>query len=160
MSNSDFFDKHSSRYFESFHFVDEPILKIIKENDGFSSLLDVGGGAGGFAQAVVDYCPNVKVTVIDPSQELLSYISDKRIMIICGALPDYKLENKYNYIHIKEVLHHITGNSIKESKDKVIKTLESCYDALETDGYLFLNEDYYEGWISYLPRTVIFYLLR
>jgi hypothetical protein len=26
--------------------------------------LDVGGGAGGFAQAVVDYCPNVKVTVI------------------------------------------------------------------------------------------------
>jgi len=93
---------------------------------GQTRLLDVGGGSGAFAILVKEAIPQSEVTVVDPTQNLLDMITDPHIKKIKGNLP-YNLNiddaSFFDYICVKEVLHHLTNSSISGSKNLTIESL-------------------------------------
>jgi hypothetical protein len=126
-----------------------------------SNLLDIGGGSGKFASLTKNNIPDMDVTVVDPCQPLLNMIKNPQIKVVCGELPQsLNLDNcgSFKFIHIKEVLHHIVGATIKDSKELCKTSLMKVNEMLDEDGYLLIHEIFYEGHITSLPRTLIFYL--
>ena len=111
-------------------------------------LLDVGCGSGTFANLSKANCPQINVTVIDPSKKMLNNINNPEIKKFSGSLPNnIPITDTFDYIHIKEVLHHITAQSPIESKKIVIESLNQIRNNLKDDGYLFIHEIFYEGYI-------------
>ena len=161
--DNNFFDKHADFYGDvkphphDDYFID--FINTTKKRE--SKLLDVGGGSGTFAQLVKDNCLNIDVTVVDPSKNLLDKISDEHITKIYGSLPDQIfLDSDFDYIHVKEVLHHVTGSSIDETKKLLRESLFTLKDILKKEGFLFVHELFYESYlIPTLSRTSIFNLL-
>jgi len=93
---------------------------------GQTRLLDVGGGSGAFAILVKEAIPQSEVTVVDPTQNLLDMITDPRIKKIKGNLPynpNIDDASFFDYICVKEVLHHLTNSSISGSKNLTIESL-------------------------------------
>ena len=126
-----------------------------------SNLLDIGGGSGKFASLTKNNIPDMDVTVVDPCQPLLNMIKNPQIKVVRGELPQsLNLDNcgSFKFIHIKEVLHHIVGATIKDSKELCKTSLMKVNEMLDEDGYLLIHEIFYEGHITSLPRTLIFYL--
>ena len=138
-------------------------IDFIKENKK-ASLLDVGGGSGTFASLTKDSYPKMDVVVIDPSQTLLDRISDERIRKYYGRLPDKLYLNEgvtFDYIHIKEVLHHIVGTSVSESMGLIRESLINLRKYLKDDGFIFIHELFYESiLIPPLSRDFIFYISK
>lgn len=140
-------------------------LRIMMDSGGEKKkLLDIGGGSGKFASLVKDNIPDMEITIIDPCIELLDMIEDDQIRTIQGSLPNNLCCDKnqyFNYIHTKEVLHHVVGHSIRSSKQKVTSSMLNISNMLENNGCFFIHELYYEGYvIPTLPRTLIFHLCR
>ncbi len=144
--------QHYDRYFVDF---------IKKTKKPGSKFIDIGGGSGAFARLVKDNCLDIDVTVVDPTKKLLNNINDERIKKICGKLPDQLfLDSSFDYIHVKEVFHHIVGPSINESKELLRDSLFAIKAILKNDGFLLIHELFYESYlIPTLSRTLIFYLL-
>jgi hypothetical protein len=164
-NNLSFFDKYAEKYDSKEKNSTDPLIaEFINKNslNKTSSLLDVGGGAGIFANFVTENCPLLNVTVIEPSINLANKIKLKSINKEYGYLPNnIHLKKTFDYIHIKEVIHHISGRSIDESKDLFRESLFTLQKLLNKNGYLFLREIYYEGYlIPTLPRTIIFNILH
>jgi len=159
----EFFDKNVNVYGkvsparDDYYFLD--FIKT-KQNQS-SNLLDIGGGVGTFVKLVVNSCPNINVTVLDPSEKSLNAIDDTRIRKLNGELPNQiPLNLTFDYIHVNTVFHHITGSSIRSSKELVRKSLFVIKEYLNDDGFLLICELFYESYlIPSLSRTLIFYLL-
>jgi hypothetical protein len=104
------------------------------------------------------------VTVVDPSQALLQKIGDQTIEKIYGGLPNslnLATDRQFDIIHVKEVIHHLTGDSVSESKKILTESLHAIANHLVDDGHLMIHEDYYESYlIPSLTRSFIFHLLR
>jgi SAM-dependent methyltransferase len=155
--NAEFYSSFSLHDFEK-HFLN--FVQCTARGLGFS-FLDIGGGNGFFAKTVLEANPMSTVTVIDPSKNLLNEITDKRIIKILGNIPyDFPSEDKYDYIHLKEVIHHITGNTIKETRELLKTSLSLIKGHLNPNGYLMIHDLFYDGYI-YPPitRFLIFYFL-
>jgi cyclopropane fatty-acyl-phospholipid synthase-like methyltransferase len=134
------------------------IKKSQKQN---ANLLDIGGGSGTFAKLVKDNCSDIEVTVIDPSKKLLGKIDDDRIIKLQGALPtQISLNKNFDYIHVKEVLHHLAGSSVKASKELLKESLLTIKAHLNNNGFILIHELFYESYvIPAFSRNFIFYLL-
>jgi 2-polyprenyl-3-methyl-5-hydroxy-6-metoxy-1,4-benzoquinol methylase len=137
---------------------------IKRENNLKKSFLDIGGGSGIFSSFLKRNCSELEVTLVDPSLKMLEKNCDKTFVKYQGQLPN-KLNipegKKFNYILIKEVLHHITGKSINESKELVIESLKNSKNLMEDNGYLMIHELFYESYLfQTLARNCIFYLLK
>lgn len=158
-----FFDKNINFYGKvNLYDCDYYFLNFIKTNQNQDlNLLDIGGGSGTFAKFVVNNCPTINVTVLDPSERLLGEIDDTQIRKVKGKLPNQiLLDSRFDYIHIKEVFHHITGPSIKSSRELLRKSLFTIKEYLNDDGFLLIHELFYESYlIPALSRTLVFYLL-
>ena len=126
------------------------------------SLIDIGGGAGQFAKFLKDSIPELDITILDPSDNQLKNVNDDRLKLISGNLPNNLPKNqKYNYIHLKFVLHHLIGKTIKISTINVKKSLVSLRKCLKNDGLLIIQEIFHESYIlPSLFRSMIFYLLK
>ena len=162
MDAGEFFDENYEFYNKDLNHHDHDFLMFIKNNKNRNgALLDVGGGSGNFSKLVVNNFPDFYVTIIDPSRKLLSRIDNPKINKIIGKLPDdISLNRKYDYIHMKEVLHHIIGKTVSDSNNLLKDSLNSLKPFLNEEGYLMINELYYEGFLfPKLPSYIIFYLL-
>ncbi len=166
MDNGEYFDKNVNIYgnAELLNF-DKYFFTFIKKYCGkdLSSLLDIGGGSGIFSYLVAKECPNIIVTLLDPSKKMLAKMEDMEgIIKVVGKLPnEINLNSIYNYIHIKEVFHHITGPSIKESKNNLEKSLQNIKMLMNNNSYLLIHELFFESPIILtLSNTIIFYLLK
>jgi 2-polyprenyl-3-methyl-5-hydroxy-6-metoxy-1,4-benzoquinol methylase len=162
MEDEDFFNKHSD-----FYGAIEPtksdffFINFISKNQ-FKLILDIGGGGGCFARLCKKRFPKTKICVVDPSIKLLNKQQLNGIEKIKGWLPDHlNVTSLYDFVHIKEVLHHLTKKNIKESKKNVIESLESTKKILNENGFLLIHEIYYDGYLfETSSRTIIFYLLK
>jgi len=128
------------------------------------TLLDIGGGSGTFADLVKQHLPDVEVTVVDPSQALLDKIGNQTIEKINRKLPNnlnLTTGRDFGIIHVKEVLHHVVGNSVSASKELLTESLQAIASRLADNGHLVIDEVYYESFIfPPFTRNSIFYLLR
>lgn len=158
----EFFGKHADFYGNiKPQIYDYYFINFIEKKRMSNQLIDIGGGSGTFAKLVCENCPLVEVTVLDPSRVLLNKIKDNRIKSLQGKLPDdISLGSNYDFVHVKEVFHHIVASSIDESKELLKESLFKVKSLLRDDGYLLIHELFYESyWIPTFSRTLIFHLL-
>jgi len=163
MEVNEFFNENYGFYNQDLLEYDYYFMEFIKnKKDSNSNVLDIGGGNGNFSKLVIKNCPDIDITILDPSEKLLSNLNDPKINKIVGKLPDdIPLDNEFDFIHIKEVLHHITGNTTFKSKLVVKDALNNLKYILSDDGFLLIHELYYEGFlISKFPNYLIFYSLK
>lgn len=166
-NTQNYFDENADFYFHSnsiLHYYDYYFLNFIKKSsrNNNHNLLDIDGGGGVFAKFVVDECLKIKVTVVDPSRKLLDNIYDYRIEKVVGMLPNkLSTSDKFDYIHVKEVFHHVTGSSIEESKNLLKESLQNIKKLLNNDGYLLVHELFYESPIyPTFSSKLIYYLCK
>lgn len=163
MQQDEFFDKNSNFYGAlSPKKYDYFFLNFIKKYGDNCSILDIGGGGGCFTRLCKESLKNVNVCVVDPSPKLLQKQNLDGINLVVGKLPDeLNITEKFDYIHLKEVLHHVTGSSIDETKNLLKSSLVNSVKHLDDDGYLLIHELFYESYlIPTFTRTTIFYLLN
>jgi hypothetical protein len=163
MDVDEFFDKNQSVYGQKAAASDFDFLDFIKNNQNMNiTLLDVGGGNGYFSELIHQNYPNIGLTVLDPSKRLLSELSNPNINKVVGKLPDnVPLNSKFDYIHVRAVFHHITGNTVGNSTKLLKRSLISLKNLLKDEGFILITEIYYEGYlIPKLPSYLIFYLLK
>lgn len=164
MDAGEFFDKNANIYGAlkpkkyDYFFID-----FISKHSNGCNLLDVGGGGGCFTKLCQEYFETVDLCIVDPSKELLQKQKLKNIKTVVGKLPDeLNLDEKFDYIHIKEVLHHVTGSSTKKSKDLFVRSLINLKNNnLSSNGFILIHELFYESYLfPTFTRTMIFYLLK
>lgn len=158
-----FFDKNSDFYSQPTLSLDNYFINFIKNHDTENvNLLDIGGGNGNFSNLINENFPNINITILDPSKKLLSKIENSDITKIVGKLPnEIHVNDTFKYIHLKEVFHHITGETVSKSKILFKRSLIRINDLLDENGFLLIHEDFYEGYlIPKLPSYLIFYLLK
>ena len=163
MEAGEFFNKNHDFYNQDLLKYDYDFMEFIKnKNNHKFRILDIGGGNGNFSKLLIQNCPDASITILDPSEMLLNKINNPKINKVIGKLPDnISLNSKFDFIHIKEVLHHITGNTVFESKSLVKKSLNILKTLLNDGGILLIHELYYEGFlIPEFPNYLIFYLLK
>jgi|ERR1035437_901120 SAM-dependent methyltransferase len=164
-----FFDGNAAQYARTVYARDALLadwdldfIEFIKYNSLRNTLLDVGAGSGQFASLVKMNFPSMQVTALDPSVDLLSLIDDRSIRTVIGKIPDLNLqaEEKFSFIHISNVLHHLVGKTINESRKTAKESLLVLRDHLDDLGFLMVQE---ELWESYLvptaSRSLAFHLL-
>jgi ubiquinone/menaquinone biosynthesis C-methylase UbiE len=163
MDTGEFFDKNNyfygclTPYKYDYFFID-----FIHRQTKKCNLLDIGGGGGCFTKICKEYFQETNLCIVDPSKSLLQKQELNGIKLVIGKLPDeLNINDKFDYIHIKEVLHHITGSSITESKKLLRRSLINSQSHLNNNGYLLIHELFYESYIApTFTRTLIFYLLK
>ena len=138
------------------------ILDTIKETPGIKSVLDIGCGNGLFVKALLAECPDLSISVIDPSKYFLDQIEDPRIEKIHGKLPDQIGGlGKYDIICMRAVLHHITGRTIRKSKELVEESLIAISEHLNPGGMVIVVDMFYDSYLyPAITRSVIFYLCK
>jgi SAM-dependent methyltransferase len=164
-----FFDENAAQYSRTVYARDAKpadwdlnFIEFIKYNSLRDTLLDIGAGSGQFASLVKINFPGMQVTALDPSVNLLSLIDDRSIRTVVGKIPDLNLqaEERFFFIHISNVLHHLVGKTINESRKTAKESLLVLRDHLDDEGFLMVQE---ELWESYLvptaSRSLAFHLL-
>ena len=163
MDPGEFFDKN-----DDFYGCLEPqkydyfFIDFISEHSKKCNLLDIGGGGGCFTKMCKERFQETNLCIVDPSRSLLNKQRLDGVKLVIGKLPnELNITEKFDYIHIKEVLHHITGASIAESKKLLVDSLLNSLSLLNKDGTLLIHELFYESYlIPTFTRTMIFYVLK
>jgi len=161
--NSSFFSKNADFYGAmNANVYDYYFLNFIENTASKPHIIDIGGGGGLFAGLCITRIQNSKVMIIDPSPALLSKNLPKGVIPIIGSLPNnISIPDKAEYIHLKEVLHHITDINEAQTKIRMMQSLNKINEILDCGGYLLLHEIYYESFFSQtLTRNIIFYILK
>jgi len=164
-NSKNFFNCNSECYISTgygYDFYDTCVLNFIKKHlDGNTSekkLADIGGGSATFSIYARSEIDVLKVIVVDPSEKMLNSIDDDKIEKRIGMLPNsIPLNEKYDYIHVAFVLHHVVGSNEKESKILLNDSLKTINSLTKTNGYLILRERYLESYfMPGLIRKIIF----
>jgi hypothetical protein len=104
----------------------------------------------------------MQVAAFDPSERLLSKIEDPAIKKVVGKIPDLNLDRDetFFFIHVRNVLHHLVGITVNESRNMVKKSLLALRDHLDDSGFLLILDEHWEGCvIPTSSRTLVFFLL-
>lgn len=164
MEVDEFFDAHKDFYgaLEAGKY-DYFFIDFISNHSKSCNLLDVGGGGGCFTKLCKENFENTNLCIVDPSTSLLLKQQLKDIKLVVGKLPnEINTNEKFDFIHIKEVLHHVTSSSTKKSKDLFVLSLINLKkNNLNPGGCIFIHELFYESYLfPTFTRTLIFYLLK
>lgn len=156
------FDEIIQRLIPNYYLMIEAMISIIpfKTNEEFS-IIDLGCGTGTISYFIKKKFPNVKVTCVDISKNMLNIALDKLkndSICICEDFYKFEFPSKYDVIVSSLALHHLESD-----KDK-LDFYEKIYDALELNG-LFINLDvvlgsdekiqsvYMQKWIEFMKKT-------
>lgn len=141
---NDFFDTRADTY-DHHMLVDlaldefyEEIASCVQTDNSVFKLLDVGCGTGIELERLFNKHPNMSVTGIDLSPEMLNQLQakypDKNIKLICGSYFDVPFGNEFEVILSTYSLHHW-------NEAEKLKIYKKCFDALIDNG-IFINGDY------------------
>jgi SAM-dependent methyltransferase/GNAT superfamily N-acetyltransferase len=103
-----------------------------------TSLLDLGCGTGLELEKLFERFPDMEVTGIDMSAEMLKKLEEKydgkSLRLICGSYFDKDFDGLYDVVLSTYSLHHF-------SEDKKLSLYRKVYNAVETGG-IFVFGDY------------------
>jgi SAM-dependent methyltransferase len=164
-----FFDKNSALYADSGYTSnreppawDVDFIEFMRKNSSGRTLLDVGAGSGLFSSLVKVNIPEMQVTALDPSVNLLNLIGDQSIRKVVGKMPELNLDpqERFSFIHVSNVLHHLVGKTINESRNLLKESLLELRAHLDDSGFLMILEETWETYIvPTASRTLAFLLL-
>lgn len=145
--------------------LDEKFTRLCRLNnlkgDETFTVLDLGGGNGVFADAILARFSKSTVTVIDISSMLLSQNTPSNRKEIChGSIENISeifAGQKFDYITANWVLHHLVGDSYQSCRENCIDTLRKCRELLKPWGMLIIAEHMFEGYLgSNLPSYLTY----
>lgn len=118
-------------------------IQLIEEFSGLnkkSKLLDVGGGTGIIAQAFSDKVK--EITIIDPSQKMLSKASSIKIKKMVGIVQKMPFnDNSFDIVYCVDSFHHFTNGYDKKEWPKIIKkSIKELLRVLKKKGILLIIE--------------------
>jgi SAM-dependent methyltransferase len=141
----------------------QPLLEgAINEGEIFS-VLDVGGGNGQFVDRLLQLYPSATGCVFDYSSSMLSKSRpDSRKTLVQGSateLGKHFSGRRFDLITVNMLLHHLVGQTEKETLENVNSCLLSIRELLTPTGHLIVYEQTYEGVLPGLqPGKIIFSL--
>lgn len=162
-----FFDSHTATYDarglgSDLRDWEVDLIKFIKKHPAHTTFLDVGAGTGRVASMVKQNFPDMHVTALEPSIALLSMLENQSIRKVVGKIPDLNLDanESFSFIYISHVLHHLVGETIRESHNIGKESLLLLRDHLDDTGFLIIQEELWETHIiPNATRTLAFFLL-
>jgi len=112
-------------------------------------LLDVGGGNGAFADLVLQTYPRANAVVVDLSELLLSRNKQhpRKTLIRGSATELQSIEGPFDILCCNWLLHHLVGDSYRQSLSNIRGTLAQCRRLLGPNGRLCVWENLYDGLI-------------
>lgn len=133
------------------------ILGLINR-DGMK-ILDVGGASGVFLKIINE---NAKHKIIGYNLDFDPYYKDKqvndKIKFINGSIIDSKIgDNQFDIVTFRHVLHHLIGNSIRETKENQKRALSEMFRIVKKGGYVIFEEEVNK--IKLFSR-IVFYLSK
>lgn len=133
--------------------------------DGPQEILDVGGGAGTFADRLLAKYPRANVTNLDYSERLLAANSpNPRKRLVCASVSDAKAllrDRKFDVITMNFFLHHLVGPTYSACRDNCLEVLRTCREMLSDKGLLLIAEHDFSGPLGVnVPSRVIYEITR
>lgn len=122
-------------YYNEFH---KQVIDIVKQKNSVTRWLDIGCGTGTLEQILIREIPFVKITAIDPSEQMLKEAKDKidtdKIDFICNSSENIDFVEEYDVITAIQVHHYLRE---KERE----KATRNCFRALRQNGYYISFEN-------------------
>ena len=128
--------------------------------DGSFSFLDIGGGNGQFADQLLARYPRARGTVLDNSETLLARNKqDPRKSLLNGSAAELDSVNgKFDLLSMHWLLHHLVGDSYRETRTTQRHALCSLLRLLTARGRVSVFENDYVGWIpDPFPTYMIYF---
>jgi len=130
-------------------------------------ILDVGCGEAPFIRSLMDVDHEVEFFGTDISINMIkrakNHLHKKNINLFVSDgfnLPIIE-SFRFHVIHADSVLHHIIGPTKEASKELVKKILSETVRKLADDGFLIIEEVYYDSYLyKKFTSAFIFYLLK
>ena len=131
-------------------------LKIDKvlSNMGRCKVLDIGnGGVINYSFANLEELRCLDLEVSKKAKK--KYATFSNISFTKGNVFDMKdiPDNYYDAIIIQTVIHHLAGNTPRESEQNVLEALRNCKQILKKDGKVLVVESVVKPWFDVVERT-------
>lgn len=140
------------------HREDPIILDFISSsnNSQTSKVLEVGGGSGYMLDLISSEISINDLYNCEIVPEVYRMQANKNINLIgCSVLDIPFRHDSFKYVIIKNLLHHLIGNTRKKSKDKAICAVKELIRVAEDGGYIIILEQYNR---HRLFASIIFYI--
>lgn len=137
-------------------------VKACVERDfpaGDFRFLDVGGGNGRFADRLLREYPGSTGTVLDNSEVLLARnTASARKSLVCDSVENLgRVDGRFDLISVHWLLHHLVGESYRQTRRNQHAALESLRSLLTPRGRISMFENMYQGWVlESLPGRLIY----
>ena len=158
-ARSEGYDAHMQNSVESFFAFYKQIGSAISQTDQPLSVLDLGCGTGLELEGILDVAPNVEITGIDVSPEMLRELQSKfrgrteRIVPIAASYLKYPFEaNTYDYIFSVMTMHHLTREQKHAVYSRIRKALAPDGRYIEGD-WIISKEEEAKNEIEYEQRS-------
>lgn len=110
-------------YYEEFH---KQILDIVKQKGQIESWLDVGCGTGVFESMILEDYPDVKLTAIDPSEQMLMeakrLVSEEKVTYVCRTSESIDFSEEFDVVTAVQVHHYL-----REEERELASGLFMCF---------------------------------
>ena len=147
MSVKSYFDSHSHRhnYHKDPNFYNK-IIQFFKKFDDKKNIrrLDVGCGDGIFIKSLIDGGIKGNIIGSDVSHSMINYakenLSGKQIELILadGFHLPIREKEKFDFIHLDMVLHHLIGKSRSESIQLAQSLLNNLSKLIQKNGFIII----------------------
>lgn len=132
---------------------------------GPATILDLGGGAGTFADRLLARYPSAIVTILDCSDRLLAANRQHpRKRLIRASVSDLDAvlrSERFDVITLNFLLHHLVGPDYRTCRTNCVQTLRACTNLLSEHGVILVAEHAFAGPFGInIPSRIIFELTR
>lgn len=116
-------------------------LSVQREVDTAQRLLDIGNG--GFFNYEIDHISQVVACDLMLENEQKA----PNVLFKNGSILDLPFEvNSFDTVLVQNVLHHVTGRSVRQNIDNMNRAIKECIRVLEPKGKLIIVESTVPNW--------------
>lgn len=140
-------------------------LESLEEKNEPFNFLDLGCGDGFLGGLVLENFPNARGVFVDSSQYMVDCNTPhprKEVMlgdVLSLAKDDRVAKNEYRFIIMNVLLHHLVGNSYRDSRRFVDEFLQSIKPLVGKDTVIVVFEQVFNGFVLHnLPAQIIYSL--